>query len=135
MFMFWMYCNCVQLIIGCVKDHLSVPRYSVLAVSLFLTYLSHRIAFSEGIACHIMSMMKLETSLYSEGTSMYRVIYFNVRFSKNMQNRLCDFLCISKVLNVVFRIILWYLNQKMHVFNTWPFSWIYGLCPYLENVL
>ena len=37
MFMSFVYCKCVYLIMGGFKDHLGVPREGVCAVSLFLT--------------------------------------------------------------------------------------------------
>ena len=33
-------------------------------------------------------------------------------FIKNVINCLSDFLCVSKVLNVVLMLIFWYLNQR-----------------------
>ena len=44
------HCKCVYLIISGLKDHLGVPREGVWAVSLYLTSVSLRIAFSERIA-------------------------------------------------------------------------------------
>ena len=41
----------VDVIMGGLKDHLGVPREGVWAVSLCITYVSLRIAFSGGIIC------------------------------------------------------------------------------------
>ena len=54
------HCKCVYLIIGGLKDHLGMPREGVWAVSLCLTQVSRRLAFSERIACYKVSKMKLK---------------------------------------------------------------------------
>ena len=63
MFMCLVYCKCINLFVGGLKDNLRVPRQAAWAVYLCLTKVSLRIGFSEEVAHYKMFIGKLRTSL------------------------------------------------------------------------